>query len=434
MMDLLTRVRTRFRQRWPIVLACLAGAVIGVAVYHASADRDFTASTELFLRAPDVKTSVGAYQGDLFSQQRAQTYVKMFHSDELAQMVIDKLGLDMTAQQLVPKVSATAVKSTVLIIVSVRDSNAQHAANIANGYGQVLPTYVAKLENVTGDPKVGPLVQVVTKANPASAKVSGYPTWIVAFAAVAIALLAALGLIWFLERFDTKVRSRRQVEEITGCGIVGKLPKTRALGSDANVAQAFNDSVEFKQAALRLSLNVESMLQRLPRIKAEIPPVVAVVAGHGGDGSTVATRALARAFAERGHAAGVVSLDAPNRELEEAELVVTGSASAEKDDQTDPVTTVSCSTAALAAKIRGRNAQLLESDVILIDTPPFHESIDAQLALSAADAVVLVVRPIATTTLSLSRLVAALKALDILVLGVVVNLAKESSTVDGFYL
>jgi capsular polysaccharide biosynthesis protein/Mrp family chromosome partitioning ATPase len=433
-MELLTRGWTKFRQRWPIVLACLAAAVLGVTVYHVGAGKDYVASTELFIRAPDMKTSVGAYQGDLFSRQRAQTYVKMFHSEELAQMVVDKLGLNVTAQQLASKVSATSVKNTVLIVVSITDRNAQHAANIANGYGDVLATYIAKIENISGDPRVGPLVKVVTRADPASAKVSGYPTSMVAFAALTMALLVAASLIWFLERFDNKVRSRRQVEEITGCDIVGKLPKTRALGSNGDVGQAFDESEEFKQAALRLSLNIESVLQRIPRIKSEIPPVVAVVAGHHGDGSTVATRALARAFAERGRATGVVSLDAPNRDLKETKPVVAGSAIAKTGNRTDPVTTVSCSTAALATEIRGRDTLLLESDVVLIDTPAFHESIDSQLALSVADAVVLVVRPIVDTTLSLCRLVAAMKALDILVLGVVVNQATESSTIEGSYL
>jgi capsular polysaccharide biosynthesis protein len=358
----------------------------------------------------------------------------MFDSDELAQMVIDKLGLTVTPQQLVSQVSATTVKNTVLMVVSVTDSNPQHAANIANGYGAVLGTFVARLENVINNPDIPPLVQVVARANPANAEVSGSPMWMVVFAAGAVALLVAAGLIWFLEHFDTKVRSRSQVEEITGCEIVGKLPKTRALGSDGDVGQAFDDSEEFKQAALRLSLNIESVLQRLPRMKAEIPPVVAVVAGHGGDGSTVVTRALGRAFAERGRAAGVVSLAAPHQESEATDLVVAGAALAEAGSRTDPVTTVSCSTAALTAEIRGRDTLLLESNVILIDTPAFHESIDAQLALSAADAVVLVVRPNANTTLSLCRLVAAIKALDMPVLGVVVNLATESATVEGFYL
>ena len=433
-MELLKRGWTIVRWRWPILLTCLAVATVGVTIHHVAAGNNYTASTELFLRAPDMKTSASAYQGDLFSRQRAQTYVKMFQSDELAQLVIDKLGLTVTPQQLVSQVSATTVKDTVLMVVSVTDSNPQRAANIANGYGGVLGTYVAKLENVGNDPSMPPLVQVVTKANPASAKASGFPTSMVAFAAGAVALLVATGLIWFLDHFDTKVRSRHQVEEITGSYIIGKLPKTRALGFDGNVAQAFDESEEFKQAALRLSLNVESVLQRIPRIKAEIPPVVAVVSGHRGDGSTVATRALARAFADRGRAAGVVSLDARHQQSKETDRVIAGSTLAKADDQTDPVTTVSCSTTALTAEIRECDALLLESDVILIDTPAFHESIDAQLALRAADAVVLVVRPIATTTLSLWQLVAGIKALDMLVLGVVVNMSKESSTVEGIYV
>jgi Mrp family chromosome partitioning ATPase len=115
-------------------------------------------------------------------------------------------------------------------------------------------------------------------------------------------------------------------------------------------------------------------------------------------------------------------------------LIAATSRHAETGNRTDPVTTVSCSTAALTAEIRGRDTLLLESDVILIDPPAFHESIDAQLALSAADAVVLVVRPNENTTLSLCRLVSAIKALDMPVLGVVVNLATESSTVEGLYL
>jgi Mrp family chromosome partitioning ATPase len=175
------------------------------------------------------------------------------------------------------------------------------------------------------------------------------------------------------------------------------------------------------------------VLQRLPRIKAEIPPVVAILAAHGGDGATVATRALARAFADRGRSVGVVCLDGRDQEAPQPELVVAGTALAEVATRTD-VTTVSCSTEALSAEIHGRDALLLQSNVILIDAPSFHDSVDAQLALEAADAVVLVVRPIATTTLSLSHLVAGIRALDIPLLGVVVNLAKESATVEGVYL
>ncbi|OBG26721.1 hypothetical protein A5764_04755 [Mycobacterium sp. 852002-51057_SCH5723018] len=380
-----------------------------------------------------MKTSSSAYQGDLFSRQRAQTYVKMFHSDDLAQMVIDKLGLSVTPQQLVSQVSATTVKDTVLMVISVTDSNAQRAANIANGYGDVLGAYVAKLENVGNDPNMPPLVQVVTKANPASATVSGFSMGTAAFMAVVVAMLAAGSIIWFLERFDTRVRSRRQLEEIAGSEIIGKLPKTEALGSNGNVDKAFDKSGKFSQEALRLSLNVESVLRRLPKV--EIPAVVAIVAGHRGDEGAVATMALARAFADRGRTVGVVRL-ATRQQPEGTKPVAAASGPSEAGNRTEPVTTVTCSTKGLTAEILGREVDALRpgSDVILIDTPAFHDSIDAQLAVGAADAVALVVRPLNTTTLSLSELVAGIKVLDTPVLGVIVNLAKESSTLEGFYL
>jgi capsular polysaccharide biosynthesis protein len=432
--ELLNKCWTIVRRRWPILLACLTVAVVALTVHEATANDKYAASTEVFLRAPDVKTSSSAYQGDLFSRQRAQTYVKMFRSDELAQMVIDKLSLTETAQQLVSQVSATTVKDTVLIVISVTDTNAQRAANIANTYGDVLGAYVAKLENVGNDPSMPPLVQVVTKANPNSAKFSGSPISMLTFAAVAMALLVATGVIWFLEHFDTRVRSRRQIEETTGSDIIGKLPKVPHLNSTGDVTKVFDESERFREASLRLSLNVESVLRRLPKV--EIPPVVAVVAGHRGDEGTIATRALAQAFAHRGRMVGVVRFAGRRQQSVPTGQVAAHSALTDEDNRTDPVKTVTCSTAGLTAAIVGREVDALRpsSDVILIDTPTFHESIDAQLALGAADAAILVVRPIATTTLSLSELVVGIKVLGRPVLGVVANLAQESSTVEGFYL
>ena len=93
-------------------------------------------------------------------------------------------------------------------------------------------------------------------------------------------------------------------------------------------------------------------------------------------------------------------------------------------------------TPGLTPEIVGRelNALRPSNNIVLVEAPSFHESTDAQLALRAVDAVIIVVRPIVTTTTSLSELVAAVKVLGTPVLGVVVTMAKESSTVDGYYL
>lgn len=421
-MELITRGWTIFRRRWPILLACLAIAAVAVAVYNVGSDKQYIASTTVFLRAPDVKSSSAAYEGELFSRQRAQTYADAIQSDELAQMVIDKLALNVTPRQLVPSVSATPVKDTVLLVVSVTDRDAQRASNIVNEYGNELPTYIAKLENVSNDPNIPPLAHVVIKATPATTEPAGTPTWLIAFAAVALALLIAGAVIWFLEHFDTRVSSRRQVEEITGSDIVGKLPKV----SDA---KAFQRSEKFSQAALRFSLNVESVLQRLPNVGT--PARVAVVAGHGDDSGAIATSALAQAYADRRRMVGIVRF--ARRRQSDANPPV---ASAGYRDETNPATTLINVTPGLTVEMVGRELDALRpsNNIVLIEAPSFHESIDAQLALRAADAAIIVVRPIVTTTTSLSELVAAIKVLGTPLLGVVVTMAKESSTVDGYYL
>jgi uncharacterized protein involved in exopolysaccharide biosynthesis len=84
-MELLKRWLIVLRRRWLVVAACVVVAFVAASAYNATAPKAYTASTQLFLRAPDVKTSAGAYQGDLFSRQRVQTYSKMFQSDDLAQ-------------------------------------------------------------------------------------------------------------------------------------------------------------------------------------------------------------------------------------------------------------------------------------------------------------------------------------------------------------
>ena len=133
----------------------------------------------------------------------------------------------------------------MLMIVSVTDSNAQHAANIANGYGSVLGAYVAKLENVSNDPSVGPLVQVVAKASPATATASGYPTWMVVFAVlvrgtltrrrglivpVAALAVASLAVLHSLIDFSLQIPGFAIVAlALTGAGLAQSLPNPRDM-------------------------------------------------------------------------------------------------------------------------------------------------------------------------------------------------------------
>jgi capsular polysaccharide biosynthesis protein len=421
-MELLKRWWIVLRRRWLVVAVCLVMAMVGVSAYNVTVHEEYTASTQLFLRAPDVKTSAGAYQGDLFSRQRVQTYAKMFKSDDLAQRVIDRLGLNLTPQELVNQVSASTVKDTVLMVVSVTDPNLERATNIANAYGDVLNSYVAKIEYIDNNPNIPPLVQVVTRANPATAVSAGYPLWQIITAAFVGALAVTLALIWLLERFDTKVRSRRAVEAITGSTVIGQFARNKELTRTADVDASFDADESFRQAALRLSVNVDAVLNRLPGLSK--PPVLAVVAPQHGDGASMVSRTLGRAFAERGRSVVEMQFGSES-EVSKPQEANAGSVM---------ITTVSLMPLLTAEAFDYRlDAAKEGADIVILDSPAFTEYVEAQVLVGAADVVIQVVEAGATTR-SLTEIAEGTKVIGTPVLGVVVNFARDSTTVDGHYL
>src|SRR6185312_4249232 len=102
------------KRRWLVLLLPIIIALGAVLAYNLFWPKTYTATTTLFLRSPDVKTSASAYQGNLFTMQRVHTYVKMVQSDDLARLVVDKLGLDTSPPDLAGRVKATTQKDTVL--------------------------------------------------------------------------------------------------------------------------------------------------------------------------------------------------------------------------------------------------------------------------------------------------------------------------------
>lgn len=179
------------RRFWPLLLGAVIGLVAGF-VYTLVIPTAYTAKSVLFLTSPASTDSIGAYQGDLFSQQRATTYVQLFGSDDLATKVIDDLGLKTTPGALKHEVVATQVPKTVLMTVAVTDRSGQRAADIANSYALNFNDYVQRLETsrVTGTPTIA--ISIVNKAEvPKSPSSVGLPT------ALAVGLAGGLALAGF---------------------------------------------------------------------------------------------------------------------------------------------------------------------------------------------------------------------------------------------
>ncbi len=193
--------------RWPVVLASLMAALVAVSLYNATQPQEHTATTVISFRASDAKAAASQPEGDLVSRQRAQTYANMFKRDDLAQTVIDWLGLSESPRELVDQVSASVVGDTVVVAVSVED-NAQRAANIANAYGAVVGDYLTKIDDVAKNPDLPPLVTVVQSASAEDTASSGSATWVLTTVGAIVGLAVGFGLVWLLEHADPKARRR----------------------------------------------------------------------------------------------------------------------------------------------------------------------------------------------------------------------------------
>lgn len=123
--DLVMILRSLKRNWWVIVLLPLIGLVLGYAGASLMTP-SFQATTSLLVTAPLSDNTVIA------DTDRAETYVQLVESGPVLERVIGQLDLPFTRQELADMVSPVVVLNTQVIQITVTDTDAKRAADIAN--------------------------------------------------------------------------------------------------------------------------------------------------------------------------------------------------------------------------------------------------------------------------------------------------------------
>ncbi len=115
--------RIFLRTRWKTVLGTIVIAVFLSAIAYAllATPPQYEAKTRLFVSTTSDSNATQTNDGGFFAQRRVLSYTQLLTGGILAQRTIDKLNLDMTANELVKEVTAEAPTDTVLIDVTVTD-------------------------------------------------------------------------------------------------------------------------------------------------------------------------------------------------------------------------------------------------------------------------------------------------------------------------
>ena len=212
-----------FHKSWILIVACTLFGVAGAAGAAIATTPQYVANTQLYVA---VQASAGAVTGDLvqgtsFARQAVTSYVDVVNSAIVLDEVIEELNLDLTAAQLASTITSVSPLNTVLIDVSVTNSDPELAAQIANSVGQNFSKVVVdRLEKPDGDAaspvKIETIQPAIVPTSPASPNV---PLNIAL--GLLVGLAVGVGLAVLRSVLDTRVHSLHDIDLVTDAPILG---------------------------------------------------------------------------------------------------------------------------------------------------------------------------------------------------------------------
>ncbi|WP_394274729.1 YveK family protein, partial [Luteococcus sp.] len=160
-MDLRTYVAIIRKYLPLLVIAGLVGLLLGFA-YYKSQPKQYAADVQFYVSTP-VPDGISAQSSGQFATGRMTSYVELLSSQELGSRVVKASGVDLDADQVARRITATTTTDSVLVKARVTDTDPQRALKISEGVAKVFGPMVDQLDN--SGRKV-PIVQINTVSAP----------------------------------------------------------------------------------------------------------------------------------------------------------------------------------------------------------------------------------------------------------------------------
>lgn len=415
-------------------------AIIGVIVagaYSWAQSPVYSASVQLFVSTSgNGADSSDLNQGGIFSQQRVKSYADIVNSPAVTEAVATSLGLPYSAEELANNISAESPLDTVLLDITVTDTSAERARDIANAVALEFSRFIDRIETPTGKTESPVKVSVSRKAVLPSKPVSPRTAVNLVLGLIA-GLSLGVGLAVMRSTLDRTIRLKSDAIKVAGAPILGSVPDEAKIKGTLLIVdeQATPRAEAFRQ--LRTNIRFLSVDRRLSSF---------VVTGSLPDeGKTTTAANLAIALAQAGQT--IVLVDADLRRSSVADLfalsngvgltnVLLGDVPVNhalqhwREDLPLYILTAGprppnpselLGSARLAKVIASLEASGM---TVIFDSPPLLPVTDAALIAKVTGGALVVTRVGRTRTDQLAEAVEALRAASATVLGVVVNRVK----------
>ena len=214
------------RERWVVTVLTLCLCLGLGAVGTLLTPKLYQARSQVFVTTVLPNDAGALAAANTFATARVQSYVSLATAPGVTDPVARQLGLNITGSQLAKQITAEAPPNTVLINITVRDRSAGRSAAIANAVADRFGTVVQDLEEGRNGTDSPVRVSLTNPAGVPSAPVRPRPALNMLLALFG-GLLAAAAAAMLRERFGGAVKSAAQVQALTGCQVLGAVPRER---------------------------------------------------------------------------------------------------------------------------------------------------------------------------------------------------------------
>ncbi|MDR6971733.1 polysaccharide biosynthesis tyrosine autokinase [Leifsonia shinshuensis] len=431
-----------FKRFWYIIaLGAFAGLIGGWGLAQV-ATPVYTATSNLYFSLNFGGSANDLNQGSTYTQNQMLSFAQLAESAIVLQPVIDQLHLERTPASLADSIAVSTPQNTVILELSVTDSDPAQAADIANAVAATLGKKVEEIapKSVTGATTVS-VRTIQTAVKPEAPSSPNVRLNLVA--GVVIGLLLGVLLVVLRELLDTRVRSADIAARVTGVPLLAQIQRLRRrqpspilltdpLSSAAEGYRRLRSSLEF--------VSVDS--DRLAFVVTSSVP---------DEGKSLVSLNLALALTEGDRRVLLVDADLRRPTLAASTGLPAGSG----------LTSVLVGRASVAEVVQEWNgldvitsgpippnpSELLSSramsdfiaqvgreyDVVVFDTPPMTAVVDAAVVARSLDGALVVADRTRVSRSQLALTMDLLEKSGVRVLGLVLNRVAPTKSSDSYY-
>ena len=209
-------IKKRF---WIVILTTIVAVGISTAVSYFTNVQMYQAKTTLIVNVEKYENQPMLTSDQISAGQKlAVLYGEIIKSRAVLQPVIERLGLDMSTQQLASMISISQVNDTHIMNLAVTDTNPDRAKDIANIIPSIFTDEVKRTIKANGVEVLDPALYGYPMASNSTNKI--------AIAGV-LGVMIGLFVIFLIEFLDNKMKTPQDIEKHLNMPILGVIPNEK---------------------------------------------------------------------------------------------------------------------------------------------------------------------------------------------------------------